>query len=105
MSDEVKRDGYIIRDGIVAERVYGFVGELKSNEVLLEEDNLQIGQPYPWPRAARDKLLDASDWTQMADVELSEDKKTQWRVYRKALRDLPAAYPDPFSVTWPTKPA
>jgi hypothetical protein len=98
-------DGYIIRDGIVAAKVYGFVGNLESNERFLEEENLPIGQPYPWPRAARNQLLAESDWTQMADSELSDEKKTEWRTYRKSLRDLPATYTDPFSVTWPTKPA
>lgn len=104
MTEETKRDGYIIRDGIVAARVYGFSGTLEDNERFSEDENLPIGEQYPWPRAARNALLDGSDWTQMPDADLSDDQKSQWRVYRKALRDLPVAYPDPFSVTWPTKP-
>jgi hypothetical protein len=105
MTDEAKRDGYIIRDGIVAARVYGFMGTVETNERFLEEDNLIVGQPYPWPRNARNQLLAESDWTQMADCELSDEKKADWKVYRKALRDLPITSPDPFSVIWPTKPA
>ena len=47
-------------------------------------------------------LLNSSDWTQTNDSQLSESKKTEWKVYRQALRDVPASYPD---YTWPTEPS
>lgn len=37
-------------------------------------------------REQRDLLLQASDWTQMSDVTLSN--KTDWATYRQALRDF-----------------
>jgi hypothetical protein len=37
-------------------------------------------------REQRDLLLQASDWTQMPDVTLSN--KTDWAVYRQELRDF-----------------
>ena len=40
-------------------------------------------------RAKRDRLLQASDWTQMPDSPLSDSKKAEWASYRQTLRDLP----------------
>lgn len=42
-------------------------------------------------RAARDRALAASDWTQISDSPLSAEKKAEWATYRQALRDLPNA--------------
>lgn len=51
-------------------------------------------------RAQRDKLLAASDFTQLPDT--PKDKHT-WAVYRKALRDI-TTQSDPFNITWPVAP-
>ena len=65
-------------------------------------------------RHYRDTLLRESDWTQFTDSPLTDSKKTEWKTYRQALRDLPAsASPtldsnydlDLTSVTWPTIPS
>ena len=40
-------------------------------------------------RNHRDMLLAASDYTQMADYPLTDEKRAEWAVYRQALRDLP----------------
>ena len=40
-------------------------------------------------RQKRNKMLSESDWTQMNDVELSDD--AEWKLYRQALRDLPSS--------------
>lgn len=52
-------------------------------------------------RTKRDRLLIASDWTQVADAPVDQ---AAWATYRQALRDIPqqAGFPD--DVTWPTKP-
>tara|TARA_R100000231_G_C5320067_1_gene163135 strand:- start:939 stop:1400 length:462 start_codon:yes stop_codon:yes gene_type:complete len=42
-----------------------------------------------WFRDTRNDLLFASDWTQLSDAPLSDAKKTEWKTYRQALRDLP----------------
>ena len=39
-------------------------------------------------RAARDRALSASDWTQVADAPVDQ---VAWATYRQALRDLPQA--------------
>lgn len=39
-------------------------------------------------KLTRNSLLYSSDWTQLADVALTETEKQSWRVYRQALRDM-----------------
>lgn len=43
-------------------------------------------------KATRDQLLKASDWTQLSDNNLSQEKREQFQRYRQALRDLPQKY-------------
>lgn len=55
----------------------------------------------------RDYLLLMSDYTQLSDNGLTDEKKAEWRTYRQALRDLPQTYEsatDKSDITWPTKP-
>ncbi len=57
----------------------------------------------PWLalRWQRDRLLSASDWTQLPDVPLAT--KEVWAIYRQALRDL-TIQTDPFQLDWPVAP-
>jgi len=41
-------------------------------------------------RSERNILLKNSDWTQLPDCQLTNDKKTEWATYRQTLRDLPS---------------
>ena len=50
----------------------------------------------------RISLLQASDWTQLPDVEI--DTKSQWATYRQALRDITTQPGYPFNIVWPTPP-
>ena len=50
-------------------------------------------------RLERDALLSASDVYATADRITDE-----WRVYRQALRDVPAQSGFPTNVTWPSEP-
>ena len=80
-----------------------------GGEAYLEYSLLEL-------RKLRDKGLVDSDWTQMSDSPLTLEVQAEWKVYRQALRDLPAnnptpemAFPEdesqPFTnVTWPNKP-
>lgn len=55
-------------------------------------------------RAERNRLLSATDWTQVADAPVD---KEAWKTYRQALRDLPSQYDtltDINQVVWPTAP-
>lgn len=53
--------------------------------------------------AWRNRELDASDWTQLTDVDLAN--KWDWAVYRQELRDLPAQGADPKLWIFPVAPA
>lgn len=56
-------------------------------------------------RDQRNRLLTECDWTVLADSPLSTSKKTEWKTYRTALRDISAADGFPFTMTWPTEPS
>jgi len=56
-------------------------------------------------RSQRNRLMAGSDWTQLADSQLSDSVKANWITYRQALRDLPTATGFPHTMTWPTKPS
>ena len=43
-------------------------------------------------RHRRDMSLASSDWTQTADSPLTAEQRSEWQMYRQALRDLPADY-------------
>lgn len=55
-------------------------------------------------RNKRNQLLSESDWTQLDDTPLTNDKKLAWATYRQELRDVPAQSGFPWNVIWPTKP-
>lgn len=61
--------------------------------------------PVEWRtvRFNRDKKLQGCDWTVLSDVPMSDSKRTEWEVYRQALRDV-TNQSDPFNITWPTPP-
>ena len=52
-------------------------------------------------RQTRAALLEASDWTQVADAPVD---KTAWATYRQALRDITTQAGFPRTMTWPSKP-
>lgn len=56
-------------------------------------------------RKKRNSLLSASDWTQLPDSPLTDEKKAEWSQYRQALRDLPNSdISDPNLIQWPQSP-
>jgi len=54
-------------------------------------------------RAERYVKLQASDWTVLPDVPMDASKRTEWEIYRQALRDV-TNQSDPFNIVWPTPP-
>tara|TARA_R100001129_G_scaffold180442_1_gene158477 strand:- start:57 stop:401 length:345 start_codon:yes stop_codon:yes gene_type:complete len=56
-------------------------------------------------RQKRNRLLADSDWTQVTDSQLSDEKKTEWAAYRQKLRQLPATEKDVSNPTWPEQPS
>ena len=62
------------------------------------------GEQENFKRDVRNRLLAMSDWTQLADVDLTKDQKKQWKEYRQALRDLTLDANWPDRITWPEQP-
>ena len=56
-------------------------------------------------RQQRDMCLRACDWTQLADVPMTDAVRQSWKEYREALRMVPQQEGFPESVTWPQEPA
>lgn len=56
-------------------------------------------------RIGRDVLLQACDWTQLADASLDAAQRQRWAAYRQALRDIPAQPGFPGAVVWPERPS
>jgi hypothetical protein len=54
-------------------------------------------------RFTRNKLLAASDWTQLPDNTLTAEQKVDWAKYRQELRDMPTAC-DPYNPVYPVSP-
>lgn len=72
--------------------------QLKTAEQLEAE---RVEQKANQVRRERDRLLTASDWTQVADAPVVS---LEWQPYRQALRDVPQQSGFPDSVDWPTPP-
>ena len=53
-------------------------------------------------RNKRNELLAETDWTQMQDSPLSEEKIEKYKKYRQALRDIPEQKEFPFNVVFPS---
>jgi hypothetical protein len=64
-------------------------------------ENATDEQKWEFLRLHRDKLLAASDWTQLPD---SPADKAGWATYRQALRDLPLQNGNADKVIFPSKP-
>ena len=73
-------------------------------------NRLQLAKQYnPVPprtiknvRDTRNTLLQISDWTQLPDSPLSQEKRAEWAAYRQQLRDITEQNIN--SVVWPQEP-
>ena len=70
----------------------------------VDEDKLMVDF-----RLQRLHKLAASDWTQMVDSPLTDEKKAEWVTYRQTLRDLTKNLPEDFDTldgyAWPSEPS
>jgi len=76
----------------------------KPTKKTLDEAWPDVERALAWKaiRAERDRMLDASDWTQLPDAPVDA---AAWATYRQQLRDLPQNYILPDDVEWPEEPA
>jgi hypothetical protein len=99
--DEIKRQ--VALDNIERRRIEK---EEEQEEQERNRDYLEI------LKNIRNQLLMQSDWTQLPDIQLSEEQKESWRIYRQQLRDLPENIDDPKPLVldmnhpdWPVAPS
>ena len=78
--------------------VYTVRGVPNSDEYNAE----RIADEWSMVREVRNNHLFCSDWTQLADVEITN--KTAWAAYRQQLRDI-TTQADPSNITWPEEPS
>ena len=79
--------------------------ELSEMERVAAEHDLDFTRV----RQERNAFLNSSDWTQLVDSSLTDEKKAEWATYRQELRDLPATSNEGnggkvSEVVWPTPP-
>lgn len=74
------------------------------NAVPDEEREDIINDAWDYIRKVRDRLIQVTDFTQMSDASIAEDKRLEFAAYRQALRDLPQNFSNPNDVIWPEKP-
>ena len=100
-----------VPEGLSLDMVKGVAAE--DGTVTLVEDPTKVqaktAQAWTSLRAERNRRLAASDWTQLADTHLSQEKKDAWAAYRQELRDLPdevtlTSPQDLDAVAWPLDP-
>lgn len=118
------RYGAKVEDGAVVE-VLVLADGAKGDEAvaafgLVEQDGVSPSVGWSWDgsafapppvvvpamtwemvRAKRDRLLAASDWTQVVDAPVDQQA---WAAYRQTLRDIPQDFDSPESVVWPERP-
>jgi len=78
-----------------------------GNQVTLDQSAVEVAaveiaaeQALANLRTKRNQLLAETDYLALSDATLTDDMK----LWRQALRDLPANTSDPANPVWPTKP-
>ena len=81
----------------------GTLGKKIEIDVDDQEDSNFDQNIINFKKASRNTLLENSDWTMVADSQLTDEQKAEALTYRQELRDLPTqdGFPD---VAFPTKP-
>lgn len=93
----------------VLRRAVDGIGKNRVNLQTLKIEPIPVIQPSiaNLIRERRRFLLEGSDWSQLPDNGLSNERRAAWAAYRQALRDLPDDQGSVNSfeeVVWPTPP-
>lgn len=76
-----------------------------ESDATADEITERTNAAASYVRSQRDEKLAACDWTVLTDSPLTTAKKTEWKAYRTALRDITAADGFPHTMSWPTEPS
>jgi hypothetical protein len=98
-----KPDGYISDGSTYSIEQSEVVEYEKIREKTKEERDSEIESKWIEIRAQRNILLTESDWTQLSDSPLDNQKQIEWQLYRQQLRDITLA-DSPYGIGWPSKP-
>jgi hypothetical protein len=115
--EEITNHGWYVHKFIEAEKFDGCIYDgttyfIENNEVVeyeqvrsktTEEINSEIESKWIEIRSQRSILLTESDWTQLSDSPLNNQKQIEWQLYRQQLRDITLA-DSPYGISWPSKP-
>ena len=71
------------------------------SDLSADESAAKVGAQWTVIRAERNRLLVASDWTQLPDAPVDA---AAWATYRQALRDI-TTQANPFAIVWPESPS
>ena len=74
--------------------------ELEQGQEVVITNEMLSDQAY----SQRSFLLFQSDWTQLADNQLTQTEINLWREYRQQLRDITLQSGFPTEITWPVAP-
>ena len=87
-----------IVDNVVIDLTAEEIAEVEARVAAADQD-------FSGVRGQRNGLLANSDWTQLGDAPLTDEKKAEWVTYRQALRDYPAESDKVSTLpAWPTPP-
>lgn len=94
-------DSYV-HDGVLYRKNLDALIGTEFNIWLNEAKQYDYDKAAAEIRKQRDALLNDTDWTQMPDSALSQEKQERYRIYRQALRDVPEQEGFPYDVIFPT---
>jgi Phage tail assembly chaperone protein len=108
LAEELPGDGWYPAGEEITGKFFKLVDGLP--QVLTEEEfeerlsYLQRKSTFDVARLRRNEALSASDWTQLPNSPLSDEKKAQWEAYREALRNYPALLESNINAQFPAEP-
>lgn len=85
----------------------GNPNNITEKQILAKQAELAAAYPLQELREQRNALLVSSDWTGLSDVDMTNEKLAEWKLYRQKLRDLPSGLDTEFkvkNVAWPISP-
>ena len=94
-------DSYV-HDGVLYRKNLDALIGTEFNIWLNEAKQYDYDKAAAEIRKQRDALLNDTDWTQLPDSALSQEKQERYRIYRQALRDVPEQEGFPYDVIFPT---